>query len=99
MIMRTAMGAGVDRVAAPGQIDVAAVAVEKVVARAVQTSPADTDSVDALLAGVVVDDVEDDLDACRVECVDHDPELGDFAARSCRVSGMRGKYDAVEYPQ
>jgi hypothetical protein len=59
-------GAGVDRVAAPGQVDVAAVAVEKVIAGAVQTSPADTDSVDTLLAGVVVDDVEDDLDACRV---------------------------------
>src|SRR3546814_7090326 len=74
-------GAGVDRVAAPGQVDVADVAVEKVVAGAVQHSPADADSVDTLPAGVVVDDVEDDLGTGRVLCVATESELGDFDVR------------------
>ena len=73
---------GVERVAAAGGVDVAAgiAGFEPVVRGVVQAAEAEGGAHVVGLGGVVEDDVEDHLDARRVQGVDHGLELGDLAA-------------------
>ena len=72
----------VDRVAAAGVVHVVLLVVRlQVVVDAVVEAPeADRRALVVALAGVVEDDVEDDLDAGRVQRLDHVAELADVAA-------------------
>ncbi len=71
--------AGVQGVAAAGVVGVAATAaVQPVVAGVVDPAQAQCGPVDAALGGVVVDHVEDHLDARRVQRPDHPLELADL---------------------
>ena len=75
----------VEGVAAAGDVGVAAPAVGSVVGAVVVAAEADGRAVDPALGGVVVDHVEDDLEAGRVQVLDHLLELGDLpAARTAR---------------
>lgn len=82
--------AQVQRVAAPGHVDVLAAAVQAVVTRVVQAAPRDRGAVQStLLAGVVVDDVEHDLEPGPVQIADHRAELVPDGLRVLR-GGVRG---------
>ena len=77
----------VERVAGAGVVEVAArvVRLEPVVGLVVEAPQRERRAVVAAFAGVVVDDVEDDLQAGRVERPDHGLELADLlAARAAR---------------
>ena len=67
--------AQVEGVAAAGDVDVVAALVEAVVGAVVQAAPRQRRAGAALLGGVVVDDVEDHLDALAVQQLDHALEL------------------------
>ncbi len=71
----------VERVAAPGDVNVLPSRIEPVVGAGVEPSPRHGHAVLGLLSGVVVDDVEDHLDARRVEQLDHAFELVDDPLR------------------
>ena len=70
----------VERVAAAGEVVIAAFPVEHVVDGVVQAAEAERRAVLVALAGVVVDHVEDDLDAGLVEGLDHLLELAHLLA-------------------
>src|SRR3954467_12089411 len=75
----------------PGVVDVVpAVLGQAVVRRVVQAAKAQRRPVLVALGGVVVDDVEQDLEARGMERADHLLELGDGVARG-RVLVVRGK--------
>ena len=83
----------VQRVAAAGGVDVLAVAVEAVVGRGVQAPPGQHRPAGVALTGVVVDDVEQHLDAGRVQVGDHGAELvhrADRVGAGC-VAGVHGE--------
>ena len=84
----------VERVAAAGDVDVAPpVVVEAVVGRVVEPAEAERRPVGAALGGVVEDDVEDHLEARRVQRLHHPLELDDLrpvVARG-RVLGVRAR--------
>ena len=85
---------GVDRVAAAGDVVVVApVGGQPVVAEVVQPAERQRRALVAALAGVVVDDVEDDLDAGVVQRRDHLLELVDLRAERAHgpVRGVRGE--------
>ena len=85
--------AQVQGVAAAGDVDVLAALVEPVVGAVVQTAPGQRRAVAALLGGVVVDDVEDDLQALAVQRLDHVLELVQHRLRAGRggVRRVRGE--------
>ena len=74
----------VDRVAAARHVDVRAVVVLAVVRAVVDAAQARARTADALLGGVVVDDVEDDLEAGLVEQLHHALELAQDRLRALR---------------
>ena len=74
----------VHRVAAAGDIDVAPALVEAVVGPVVEAAEGEGGSGTVLLGGVVVDDVEDDLEALSVQELDHPLELVEGALRILR---------------
>ena len=84
--------AGVERVAAAGVVDVAARVVlgEAVVGAVVDAAEREQRAVRAALGGVVVDDVEDHLQARRVQGTDHRLELADRVARVAGAGGVPG---------
>ena len=90
---------GGDGVAGPGVVDVVAAradrpAVEQpVVAGIVQPAKAQRGPVLVAFPGVVVDHVDDDLDACLVQGVDHPAELGGgiLAALAGGIAGLGGE--------
>ena len=94
---RTGIRRRVHGVAATGRVDVRAVRVLAVVVRVVETAQAGAGPADALLGGVVVDDVEDDFEPRFVEQTDHPLELredrfGSLLACILRgVGGVRGE--------
>ncbi len=85
----------VHRVAASGHIDVLALLVHPVVARIVEPAERVGRTGRPLLGGVVVDDVEHDLEARLVQCPHHGLELAQHGAGSAllrlrgRVLGVR----------
>ena len=83
----------VERVAAAGDVDVVPLLVEPVPRAAAETAPREGRPADALLGGVVVDDVEQDLDAGGVEQLDHALELAQHLVRVgvARVGRVRGE--------
>ena len=87
----------VDRIAAPRDVDVHAVVLLAVVRPVVDAAQARARTADAFLGGVVVDDVEDDLEARLVEQLHHALELaqhrlGTLAAVLLgRVGAVRGE--------
>ncbi len=95
--------AGVERVAAAGVVGVAAPPVQRepVVAGVVDPAQGQRRAEFAGLGGVVVDDVEDDLEPGRVQGADHPLELADLLAPAAggRVAGVRREVaDAVVAP-
>ncbi len=86
--------AQVEGVAAAGDVDVVPALVEPVVGARVEAAPAEgRPLVTAELGGVVVDDVEDDLDAGAVQVADHRLDLVEDTLRVGRVgvAGVRGR--------
>ena len=83
--------AGVEGVAAAGDVGVVAVAAQRVVGRRVEAAVAQRGAADAALRGVVGHDVEDHLDARGVQGRDHRGELGGLRARHAGVPGVRGE--------
>ncbi len=88
---------GVHRVAAAGLVDVDALGGLAVVGAVVDTAQARAGSADALLGGVVVDDVEQHLESGLVQQLDHALELAQHrvgalgAAGGRRVRRVRGE--------
>ena len=88
---------GVQRVPAPGDVDVGAVVLLPVVVAVVQTAQARAGSAETFFAGVVVDDVEDDLDARLVQELHHSLHLAQDRVRASatvllgRVRGVGGE--------
>ncbi len=94
----------VQGVPGPGEVHVVARVFRHrpVVGRVVDAAVADRRPEVVALAGVVVDDVDDDLDACGVERLDHLFELGDLLAPDPRrrVLGVgREVVDRVVAPE
>ena len=83
----------VEGVAASGDVDVTARLVEAVVAGSREAAPAQRRAAGALLGRVVVDDVEQHLDAGGVEQLDHALELTDHLVRVriARIGRVRGE--------
>ena len=83
----------VEGVAAAGDVDVLAAAVEAVVGALVETAPRERHHVAGVLGRVVVDDVEQHLDAGGVQVLDHALELVEHALRVGRrgVGGVGGE--------
>ena len=71
--------AQVEGVAAPRHVDVPSALVQPVVGAVVQAAPGQRRAVPGLFAGVVVDDVEDDLDVGLVHRLHHGLELIELA--------------------
>ena len=98
MSWRTCGWRDVEGVAAAGVVDVAAgvAVVQAVVGLVVDAAEAQGRAGAAAFGGVVVDHVEDDLDACAVQRRDHLLELAHLAAALAaqgrgRVGGVRGE--------
>ena len=91
---------GVERVAGPGVVDVVAPGrrVEPVVGGVVDAAEAERRAEVVALAGVVVDDVEDDLDARVVEPLDHRLELAHRLAGGAVADVGREEADGVVAP-
>ena len=92
----------VDRVAAAGEVEVAPVRAEHVIELVVEAAEGIGPAAVVAFAGVVEDDVEDDLDAGRVEGPDHLAELVDLAVLGAGggVGGLGGgEGDAVVAPE
>ena len=87
-------GTGVEGVAAAGDVGVVAVAAQRVVGRRVEAAVAQRGAADAALGGVVGHEVEDHLDACRVQGRDHRREL----ARSPRPARSRSRACGARKP-
>src|SRR3546814_2624010 len=86
----------IERVAAAGDVEVVArVAVENVVAGVVGAAEREGGAQVAALGGVVVDDVEDDLDAGLVEAAHHQLELVQVAFRRDVARRRRKEADGV----
>ena len=83
----------VEGVAAAGDVDVLPAAVEAVVGALVEAAPRERHHVAGVLGGVVVDDVEQHLDAGGVQVLDHGLELVEHALRVGRrgVGGVGGE--------
>ncbi len=94
---RRRVGGGVQGVAASGRVDVRAVRLLPVVEGVVDAAQARARAADALLVRVVVDDVEDDLEAGLVQQLHHALELGQHGLRPALarvlggVGGVRGE--------
>ena len=86
-------GVGVEAVAGPAVVGVAAAAVEQVVLLVGEPAEAERRPVEAALGGVVVDDVEDDLEPGTVERLDEIAELVGSAERigPAAVRSVRGE--------